>query len=218
MARPRSERAHERVLEAATTLFGERGLDATSMDAIAEASGVSKATIYNHWPDKDALCLEVMTRVYGVDRPPAAGSASTDVRAALVELIAQQPFGGGADRSPIVLADPATIQQAMRMRMHLMAYAARNPAFGQAWRARVFDPPRLRLAELLERAIAEGQLPPTLDRELAVALLLGPMMYRHVLTLARAEAPRNLAEQVVGAFWRAHAIAPPASPELEATR
>jgi AcrR family transcriptional regulator len=218
VARPRSERAHERVLEAATTLFGERGLDATSMDAIAEASGVSKATIYNHWPDKDALCLEVMTRVYGVDRPPAAASASPDVRAAIIALLAQQPFGGGAERPAILLADPAIIEQAMRMRMHLMAYAARNPAFGQAWRTRVFDPPRLRLTELLERAIAEGQLPPTLDRDLAVALLLGPMMYRHVLTLARADAPGNLAEQVVDGFWRAHAVRPPTSREPEALR
>ena len=37
-------------------LFSERGIDATSMDAIAETSGVSKATIYKHWQDKDALC------------------------------------------------------------------------------------------------------------------------------------------------------------------
>jgi AcrR family transcriptional regulator len=32
-------------------LFGERGIDAASMDAIAEKSGVSKATIYKHWQD-----------------------------------------------------------------------------------------------------------------------------------------------------------------------
>ena len=60
MARPRSAQAHKKVLDAAVQLFSERGIDATSMDAIAEASGVSKATIYKHWQDKDALCLEVM--------------------------------------------------------------------------------------------------------------------------------------------------------------
>ena len=51
-------------------LFAERGIDATSMDAIAEASGVSKATIYKHWPDKDALCLEVMGYLHGLDEEP----------------------------------------------------------------------------------------------------------------------------------------------------
>ena len=48
------------MLRAALDLFGERGIDATSMDAIAQASGVSKATIYNHWADKEALLMEVM--------------------------------------------------------------------------------------------------------------------------------------------------------------
>ncbi len=55
MVRPRSAQAHKKVLDAAVQLFSDRGIDATSMDAIAETSGVSKATIYKHWPDKDAL-------------------------------------------------------------------------------------------------------------------------------------------------------------------
>ena len=63
MPRVRSARAHEQVLSAAQELFSERGIDGASMDAIAEASGVSKATIYKHWPDKDALCLEVLYRL-----------------------------------------------------------------------------------------------------------------------------------------------------------
>ena len=70
MGRPRSPEAHQKVLRAALDLFGERGIDATSMDAIAHASGVSKATIYNHWADKDALLLEVMLLVNGLDREP----------------------------------------------------------------------------------------------------------------------------------------------------
>ena len=46
MARSRSVRAHTDVLAAALKLFAERGIDATSVDAIAEASRVSKAKIY----------------------------------------------------------------------------------------------------------------------------------------------------------------------------
>jgi AcrR family transcriptional regulator len=53
------------VLRAALELFGERGIDATSMDAIAQTSGVSKATIYNHWPNKEALLMDVMLMVNG---------------------------------------------------------------------------------------------------------------------------------------------------------
>ncbi|MBV8904184.1 MAG: helix-turn-helix transcriptional regulator, partial [Acidobacteriia bacterium] len=46
MPRPRSAKSHRKVLDAALSLVSERGIEATSMDAIAEASGVSKATIY----------------------------------------------------------------------------------------------------------------------------------------------------------------------------
>src|ERR1700722_654194 len=71
MTRSRSQSAHDRVLRAALDLFAERGIEATSMDAITQASGVSKATIYNHWANKEALLIEVMLFVNGLDRIPA---------------------------------------------------------------------------------------------------------------------------------------------------
>ena len=71
MGRPKSVKAHARVLAAAGALFADQGIDATSMDAIAEASGVSKATIYKHWPDKGALCLEVMSSLHAAEPLPA---------------------------------------------------------------------------------------------------------------------------------------------------
>jgi AcrR family transcriptional regulator len=193
VARTRSARAHGQVLEAALQLFAERGVEATSMDAIAEASGVSKATIYKHWPDKDALCLEVMAHLHGLDElPPAIDS--TDIRADIVALLQYhyQPR-------------KQYLELRIRMMPHLMAYAARSPAFGKAWRARVFEPPRVRLAQLLERAIAKGELPRTLDIDFAIALLLGPMMYHQVLRLVRRELPEDMPQRVVESFWRAHA-------------
>jgi AcrR family transcriptional regulator len=194
MARPRSARAHGQVLDAALKLFAARGIEATSMDAIAEASGVSKATIYKHWPDKGALCLEAMAWLHGGDQPRPAFD-SGDVRADMVAVLGYQP--------------PAHSDLRMRIMPHLMAYAARNPSFGEVWRARVLEPPREQLKGLLERAIAQGQLPRSLDRDLAIALLLGPMMYVHVLKRLQGEAPEGLPEHVVAAFWKAHAIAPP---------
>jgi AcrR family transcriptional regulator len=195
MARTRSTYAHGQVLDAALKLFAERGIDATSMDAIAEASGVSKATIYKHWSDKDELCLEALAYLHGGDQPwPAFDSG--DARADLIALLSYQPPQQHSDLR-------------MRIMPHLMAYAARNPSFGDAWRARVFEPPRVQLRQLLERAITQGQLPRDLNRDLAIALLLGPMMYCHVLKRMQGEAPEDLQEQVVAAFWKAHAIAPP---------
>jgi AcrR family transcriptional regulator len=146
MVRQRSTRAHEQVLDSALKLFAERGIDSTSMDAISEGSGVSKATIYKHWPDKETLCLEVLTRLS--EDPPNFDSG--DICADLVALLSYRP----SER-----------QSEMRSRVvpHLISHAARNPAFAQAWRARVMEPLRTRIAHLLKRAIAEGQLPANLD-------------------------------------------------------
>lgn len=192
MTRPRSARAHGQVLDAALKLFAERGIDATSMDAIAESSGVSKATIYNHWPDKDALCLEALEHLHGVGQPMPEFD-SGDVRADLIAVLSHQPPQQYAELRG-------------RIMPHLMAYAARNRPFGDAWRARVFEPPRTRLRQLLERGVAQGELPASLNRDIAIALLLGPLMYFHILKRMHGEAPDNLPEQVVTAFWKAHAI------------
>lgn len=178
------------MLDAALKLFSERGIDATSMDAIAEASGVSKATIYKHWTDKDALCLEVLARLHGIHESPSFNSG--DVRADIVALLSHRP------------SDKKSETQ-MRIMPHLMAHAARNPAFGMAWRRLVMEPPRNQLTQLLERAIAGGQLPADLDIDLSVALLMGPMMYRHVLSLIKADVPAEMPRRVVEAFWNAHA-------------
>ena len=52
------------ILKAARELFLATGLEATSMDQIAAAAGVSKATLYNHFESKDALFAEVMRAQY----------------------------------------------------------------------------------------------------------------------------------------------------------
>ena len=49
------------ILEAAGRLFLERGFNATSMDAIAEAAPVSKPTLYSHFKDKSDLFSAVVS-------------------------------------------------------------------------------------------------------------------------------------------------------------
>jgi len=44
-----------RLLNAATRLFGTRGYEATSIQAIAEAVGVRKQSLLHHYPSKEAL-------------------------------------------------------------------------------------------------------------------------------------------------------------------
>ena len=177
-------------MDAAVQLFSERGIDATSMDSIAEASGVSKATIYKHWQDKDALCLEVMGHLHGLDEVPPVFD-SGDWRA---DLIAQLQYQPAADR------------QALREKMtpHMIAYASRNRAMGAMWRARIVEPARVALTNMIKRGEKRGVLRRGLDPEIAIALLLGPMIYRHVfVNKMGGKGPKDLEIHVVDAFLAA---------------
>ena len=48
------------ILNAATELFAARGYGAVSMDAIARAADVSKATLYAHFESKDRLFATIV--------------------------------------------------------------------------------------------------------------------------------------------------------------
>lgn len=51
----RTSQAAQRILEAASELFYERGIRATGVDAVVEHSGVTKMTLYKHFGSKDEL-------------------------------------------------------------------------------------------------------------------------------------------------------------------
>jgi AcrR family transcriptional regulator len=50
-----------RILEAANKLFYEQGIRAVGVDAVAAEAGVSKRTLYNYYPSKDALIAAYLT-------------------------------------------------------------------------------------------------------------------------------------------------------------
>jgi AcrR family transcriptional regulator len=192
MARTRSLEAHDKVIHAALALFSERGIDAASMDAIARSSGVSKATIYNHWADKEALLMEVMLHVNGVNREPADVDTG-DLCRDLATVLSRRPPGE---------------HEAARTRIMpmFMAYAAVHREFGDAWRHRVMEPGRLALKHILNRGVERGLFPADLDLELSIALLMGPMLYRHILGKGMASKLEDIGPRVAETFCRAYLI------------
>ena len=66
---------NERILETADRLFYLRGIRAVGVDTIAAEIGISKRTLYNHFPSKDALISASLARRFAhakaSDKPPA---------------------------------------------------------------------------------------------------------------------------------------------------
>lgn len=56
----RRENAREEILEAARAILLERGISGATLEAVAQAVGMSKATLYYYFPSKEALFFEVM--------------------------------------------------------------------------------------------------------------------------------------------------------------
>src|SRR3954470_15445085 len=65
----------ERILKTADRLFYVRGIRAVGVDTIAAEIGISKRTLYNYFPSKDALIVAYLTRrltpTETTEQPPA---------------------------------------------------------------------------------------------------------------------------------------------------
>ena len=59
-----TDRKRQAILKAAAEQFRTHGFDATSVDRIAVAAGVSKRTVYNHFPSKDELFTETLVQLF----------------------------------------------------------------------------------------------------------------------------------------------------------
>jgi AcrR family transcriptional regulator len=62
----KSDLTRERILEAATELFAQRGYAGTGVDRLAERSGIAKTAIYYHFGNKEGLLAAVLARAAAV--------------------------------------------------------------------------------------------------------------------------------------------------------
>ena len=77
----------ERILAAARELFYRRGIHAVGVDAIAEAAGTNKMTLYRHFASKDVLvaaCLFELTREFDVAWDAIAAAHAGDPKGQLI--------------------------------------------------------------------------------------------------------------------------------------
>ncbi len=87
VSQPAAPPPRERILTVARELFYRRGIHAVGVDAIAEAAGTNKMTLYRHFASKDELvaaCLREVVREMDADWDAIAAAHPGDPRGQLL--------------------------------------------------------------------------------------------------------------------------------------
>lgn len=168
--RPRSADADEAILAATLELAGEVGINGMSMDDLAERAGVSKTTIYRRWTSKEQLVLDALRSAMGPLDDVDTGSLSDDLRAYLIELGERMWRGRMSDVLPHLI-EVACHDEALQSRLDDYVQYRRAP-----------------MLAILERGLDRGELPADTDVDVLADVLIGPFVYRRLLTHAPLDA------------------------------
>ena len=158
--------ARSRAVVLATTveLLVERGITATTIEAVAERCGVARTTIYRQWSGQPALVLDALTSTLHTPADPDTGTLRGDLYAlvgGLAEALATSPAAGlmpalidAAERDPVFAA------------LHHREAVARHQV----------------VLDAIGRGVARGELPPGTDPDDVLDLLAGPVFYRRLVS------------------------------------
>lgn len=154
------ERSKAAVLAETYRQLTQSGLSGVSIDEVSRASGVSKTTIYRHWPSRSALLIDACSRLGGAHPPPDIGTVRADLHALLTNLAEQLQTAAWASVYPSIIDAAERDPEIAAMRSGL------HEAFMAPFHA------------VVERAKARGEIPR--DRLAAdlVAAVVGPLFYR----------------------------------------
>jgi len=187
--RPRSEAVTDRILDVTLELLSEAGVEGTTIHAVADRSGVARATVYLRWPHRDALIAAAVRRAMG--RPPvtASGDLEADLRR-------------GAEQARAIFSEPAFLAVFPALVRALLIERTSPGAVTYDYLA----PGRLVIAKEYAALAAGSGLRTDVDPELVVGLVIGALLSRLLATgrpPSKADA-RQAAEIVIAGVRRTH--------------
>ena len=176
--RPRSAEADEAILEAAIDAFVELGWNGLTIEGVAARAGVGKATIYRRYPARSDLLFAAARRLAQERHPvPDTGTLRGDLSALIASFAAMMRDTRHGQAIP-----------------EMVAATAKNPELNPPYREFLSDR-RNAWRTAIGRGIERGELPGTVDRELLVDLLVGPLFYRALVS-----------HEPIGAQYRARLV------------
>src|SRR3954447_6431414 len=188
--RPRDGALDERILEQVLALLGSRGYGGLTLDELAARSGVAKSTILRRWPSKAAVAAAGVERLalQSVDVPDF-GTLHRDLHALLHGAV--DTFARGRGQFVPRLLREAGHHPEITDLLFTVIHTRR-----QAYR------------RVLALAIARGELAPSVDQDVLIDLLIGPIWTRLLIT--RDPITREYVDSVVEAALAAFDVRPAA--------
>ncbi|MCJ2099637.1 TetR/AcrR family transcriptional regulator [Methylobacterium sp. E-046] len=173
--RAEATRREVHLIAVATALFMERGFDATSIDAVAEAAGMSKPTVYARYRDKRALFEAVLRERIAAWLAPLAAAAEAQAARAGADVGTDDVEAALHDLSRTLLAHGQSPGAAM-LKRNLVAQALQFPelarlAHEEGWLRGVRA-----VAQLIEAFARRGRIAaadPEIAADLFLSLVLG---------------------------------------------
>ena len=177
---PRVAHTRKVVLAAAMELLRSEGYEAVTHVRVSEATGVARTTVYRHWPDRRELIADAIEAHKPDWNIESSGDLRTDLQRYLRRVI-----------------DRLTAGPLPPMFVTLIERAEHDEDFEQL-HCRLAGRRSRPLVELLDAAVARGELPSDLDRSAAVALIDGPVFFRRLVT--REPLGEDFVDRVVDTF------------------
>ena len=161
--RPRNEAAiaHHRILDAVFELLQKQSVRDLQIQEVCRKAGVSKPTIYKWWPTKAAMVMAMFEQRMVRRLPPIESlSAEQLIRVAVPGLIRlfNGPFG--------------------KVAAEMIAAGQSEPAVLREFRDRYILKRRKVAIKALNDAYASGEMKRSVDPELLLDLIFGPIYFR----------------------------------------
>lgn len=187
---PRVARSRKKVLDAATELLVESGPRSVTVDAVAEASGVAKSTLYRHWSSRNELLVDVVCA-----KGPEIETLDPNMgfEASLRRLITSAATGFAEPQWPRIFSAVTSLRTSMP---ELDEFIERDVAEKKG-----------AIAAVLDLGVAEGVLPEPVDVDDAINMLIGPLVFSVMTNHGGGHAANGvveLAEYVVDRFLASH--------------
>jgi len=159
--RPRSEDVDLVILESVLDTIAEGGITKVTMEGIAQRAGVSKASLYRRFPTKTDMAIAAVERMrQEIPIIPSKGSAYERL---LFLMEATRTGIQGSRYGRIMLA--------------VISHGQERPELAQLVYDRILLPRRQQVREIVQQGIQNGEFPSTLNIDVVMPTLIGPMLY-----------------------------------------